>query len=146
MNHAKRFVEHPRPTNRIINVETCRFKEIVDDFSDIRTRVLVSVSRTRAFVPFDWLKNARRPGPSCSTLLRRHEKLTHENSDGSRFVKFPSSPFMPAGQRSQTLEYLFLLFLPPYHRHKTRLANAREGKRTLRNGVLGFKMIGVKLG
>lgn len=77
--------------------------------------------------------------PSCSWPFCRREKLTHENSDASRFVKFPASP---GGQRFSPRSFsvhLFLFSRYQYHQHSHKDGYASREKGTVIRRGFGFQ-------
>jgi hypothetical protein len=94
--------------------------------------------------------------PSCSWPYCRREKLTHENSDASRFVKFPGILRTPGTVDNVRIlsprSFLPFIFFSSLDiniiniRVKTDTEEERRREERLYVGVLGFKMIGVKLG
>lgn len=80
--------------------------------------------------------------PSCSWPFCRREKLTYENSDAPRFVKFPASPGPEpvdnAPLRSFSL-HLFLFFRYQYHQHSHKNGYVDREKGTVIRRGFGFQ-------
>lgn len=161
VNHAKRVIDS-RVTKRdqpiALSTSKRQFKEIANDFSLYSRRndryaahVQASLAGSISFRTTAWKMLVA--SPSCSWSFCRREKLTYENSDASRFVKFPASPSPSPVDNARILFprylsfHLFLFFLDINIiniRIKTDTQTGRKAR--LYGGVLGFKMIGVKLG
>lgn len=71
--------------------------------------------------------------PSCSWPFCRREKLTHENSDAPRFVKFPASPSPVDNAPFPFIFFFFSRYQYHQHSHKDEYADREKGT-VLRQG------------